>query len=220
MPENPTKSSKHVLEPVERISEVLSGLIMVLTFTSSLSAARVGQGQVRTMLIGALGCNLAWGIIDGVFYLMGCLSERARSNAALRALSKAADAEEAQGIIAEAIPPALTSILPPVELQTMRYRLSQLPAPPPYARLTKDDLLGALGIFSLVFLSTFPPVIPFIFTHEARMGLRVSNGVTIVMLFLTGYAFGRYLGRRQWLLGLSMVVLGLTLVGIAIALGG
>jgi len=55
------KSSRHVLEPYERISEVLFGLIMVLTFTGSLSVAEAQghRAEVRTMLIGALGCNLA-----------------------------------------------------------------------------------------------------------------------------------------------------------------
>jgi hypothetical protein len=71
MPENHFElSSKRVLEPIDRVSEVLFGLIMVLTFTGSLSVAEAGRSEVRTMLIGALGCNLAWGIIDGVLYLM------------------------------------------------------------------------------------------------------------------------------------------------------
>jgi hypothetical protein len=52
-------SSVRVLEPIERISEVLFGLIMVLTFTGSLSAAESGHAEVRAMLIGAIGCNLA-----------------------------------------------------------------------------------------------------------------------------------------------------------------
>ncbi len=76
MPDDPVKSSKRVLEPYDRISEVLFGLIMVLTFTGSLSIAEGGREAVRTMLLGALGCNLAWGIIDGVLYLMGCLAEK------------------------------------------------------------------------------------------------------------------------------------------------
>jgi hypothetical protein len=59
--------SSRVLEPGERISEVLFGLIMVLTFTGSLSVAEAGREDIRTMLVGALGCNLAWGIIDAVF---------------------------------------------------------------------------------------------------------------------------------------------------------
>ncbi len=75
MPDDATKSSKRLLQPMERISEVLFGLIMVLTFTCTFSFAEAGRGEVRKMLIGALGCNLAWGVIDAVFYLMSCLRE-------------------------------------------------------------------------------------------------------------------------------------------------
>ena len=81
MPDNSSeKPVKRVLEPIDRVSEVLFGLIMVLTFTGSLSVAEAGRDDVRTMLIGALGCNLAWGIIDGVLYLMGCLAEKGRGD--------------------------------------------------------------------------------------------------------------------------------------------
>ena len=93
------KSSKRVLEPSERISEVLFGLIMVLTFTGSLSVAEAERGKVRTMLIGALGCNLAWGIIDGVLYLMGCLSDQGRGIRTLLALHEAAAPEDAHRVI-------------------------------------------------------------------------------------------------------------------------
>jgi hypothetical protein len=77
-------SSKRALDPIDRVSEILFGLIMVLTFTVTLGAAEAGQEDVQVMLIGALGCNLAWGIIDAVFYLMGCLADRGRGIIALR----------------------------------------------------------------------------------------------------------------------------------------
>ena len=92
------KSSKRVLEPVERVSEVLFGLIMVLTFTGSLSVAEAGREDVRTMLIGALGCNLAWGIIDGVLYLMGCLAEKGRNLQTFHAVRKATDPQKAHRV--------------------------------------------------------------------------------------------------------------------------
>jgi len=38
---------KGLLDPVERISEVLFGLIMVLTFIGWLSVAEAGRGDVR-----------------------------------------------------------------------------------------------------------------------------------------------------------------------------
>src|SRR3954454_6514563 len=94
-------SSRRVLEPIERISEVLFGLIMVLTFTGSLSVAEAGRDDVRTMLIGAIGCNLAWGIIDAVLYLMGTLAESGRNLISLRTVRKAADPQLAQRLIAE-----------------------------------------------------------------------------------------------------------------------
>jgi VIT1/CCC1 family predicted Fe2+/Mn2+ transporter len=215
-----TKSSKRVLEPYERISEVLFGLIMVLTFTGSLSVAQANQAEVRTMLIGALGCNLAWGIIDGIFYLMGCLSEQGHGIRALRALHKAATPEEAHRVIADALPPMVAATLGPAEYESMHQKLVQLPGPPSRPRLDKDEWLGALAVFFWVFLITFPVTIPFIFMHSVGPALRVSNAIAIVLLFLTGYAFGRVAEYRPWLTGLAMVVLGSVLVAITIALGG
>src|ERR1700740_1360880 len=80
-----TRRSKHALEPTETISEILFGLIMVLTFTCSLSVRCAGREQVRTLLIGALGCNLAWGIIDGYMHLLHCFVERGIAISKLRA---------------------------------------------------------------------------------------------------------------------------------------
>jgi VIT family len=214
------RSSKRVLDPIDRVSEVLFGLIMVLTFTGSLSVAEAGRDDVRTMFIGALGCNLAWGIIDGILYLMGCLAEKGRGLLTFRAVRKATSAKEAQRLIADVLPPMVAGVLTPAELEAMHERFKELPEPPDHRRLRKDDWLGALGVFLLVFLSTFPVVIPFIFMHHAGPALRVSNAVAIVMLFLTGYAFGRLAGRKPWMVGISMVVLGLILVGMTIALGG
>jgi len=220
MSAEPGESSKRVLDPIDRVSEVLFGLIMVLTFTGSLSVAEAGRDDVRAMLIGALGCNLAWGIIDGVLYLMGCLAEKGRGLLTFRAVRKAANAKDAQRLITEALPSVVTSVLQPTELAALHERLKQLPEPPQHARLHKDDWLGAVGVFLLVFLSTFPVVIPFIFMRHAGPALRVSNGIAIVMLFLTGYVFGRLTGRHPWLVGISMVVLGSILVGLTMALGG
>ena len=209
-----------MLDPIERVSEVLFGLIMVLTFTGSLSVAEAGHAEVREMLLGALGCNLAWGIIDGLFYVMGCMAERGHSLLTFRAVRQEPDPQTAQRLISDALPPLIASILRPAELDTMRQRLKELPEPPERARLPKEAWLGALGVFLLVFLSTLPVVIPFTFMNDITLALRVSNGIAIAMLFGTGYTFGRMTGRRPVWTGISMVVLGAILVGGTIALGG
>ncbi len=214
------KSRKRVLEPNERISEVLFGLIMVLTFTGSLSVAEAGREDVRTMLIGALGCNIAWGIIDGVLYLMGCLAEKGSNLATLRAVRAANDPQKAQHLIAEALPSPVAAVLEAPELETLRARLAALPEPPARARLDKTDWLGAVGVFLLVFLSTFPVAMPFMFIQHAAVAMRVSNAIAIGMLFLAGAAYGRCVGRSPGLIGLAMVVLGAVLVALTMALGG
>ena len=55
-----------VLSPVDRVSEMLFGLFMALTFVGAVSVADSGDAQVRTLLIAALGCNLAWGLVDAL----------------------------------------------------------------------------------------------------------------------------------------------------------
>jgi hypothetical protein len=214
------KPSKRVLDPYERVSEVLFGLIMVLTFTGSLSVAQAGRESVKTMLIGALGCNLAWGIIDGVLYLMGCLADKDRKLTMLRAVRKAVDSQKWQRLIAAALPTPVASVLRPEELDSIRERLNQLPEPPPRAHLSKRDWTGAVGVFLLVFLSMFPVAVPFMLINNARLAIRVSNGVAVVMLFIAGFAYGRYVGRSPKLIGLGMVILGVVLVSLTIALGG
>ena len=220
MPDDRLKSSKRFLEPYDRVSEVLFGLIMVLTFTGSLSIAEAGRDDIRTMLIGALGCNLAWGIIDGVLYLMGSLAEQGKNLATLRAVRKATDPQKAQRLLADALPSVVAFVLQPAELETMCQRMKDLPEPPEQARLGRDEWLGAFGVFLLVFLSTFPVVIPFIFMTKAALAMRVSNAIAVGMLFLTGCAFGRITGRRPWVMGVGMVILGGILVAITMALGG
>lgn len=220
MCDEPGPSSRRVLEPNERVAEVLFGLIMVLTFTGSLSIAEADRADVRTMLIGALGCNIAWGLIDGILYLMGCLNDRERNLAVFRAVRTAADSPTAQNAIANALPPIVASVLQPTELAAMHQRLKQLPEPAEHAQLQKEDWLGAAGVFLWVFLSTFPVAIPFLVMHNAGPALRVSNAVAVAMLFVAGYAYGRCVRRRPWLTGIAMILLGIALVGLTMALGG
>jgi hypothetical protein len=212
--------SRRILDPTSRIAEALFGLIMVLTFTGSLSVVEAGRDDVRAMLIGALGCNIAWGIIDGILYLMASLSEQGTGIRALRAQRQAPSAVEGHRVIAGALPPLVGEALGPAELEPIRARLMQLPEPPARPQLGKRDWLGALGVFFWVFTMTLPVALPFLFMGNLRQAMRVSNGIAIALLFVAGYAFGRVAEHRPWLTGLAMVVLGVILTALTIALGG
>ena len=215
-----TEKRRRVLDPVERSMEILFGFIMVLTFTCSISAATAGREEIRTMIFGALGCNLAWGIVDGVMYLLDTLAERGRSLKLLRKVQQTRDVGEARLTIADALPPSIASILSPEELHAMQEKLQRLPAASPRARLHKDDFLGALGVLILVFLSTLPMIFPFLLFRDSLRALRFSNGIAIALLFIMGYRLGKYSEGRPLVTGFGMMGIGVGLVAITMALGG
>ena len=212
---------KRPLDPIDRVSEVLFGLIMVLSFTGSLSVAEAASDDVRAMLIGALGCNLAWGVIDGLFYLMGCLAEKGRNLATYKAVLSAPTPAEARALIVDALPPVVATLLTSGELDSLRDRALKLPAPPKRPTLDRADWFGAWGVFLLVFLATFPVALPFMFIHSSTLlAMRASNAVAVLMLLLAGIAYGKVIHRSPIAIGIAMVFIGLVIVGFTIALGG
>jgi VIT1/CCC1 family predicted Fe2+/Mn2+ transporter len=209
-----------VLDPIERVSEVLFGLIMVLTFTGSLSVANPERSEVREMLVGAIGCNLAWGIVDAVMYVMSSVIARARGLRVLRRVQGAVNHAEARATIAGVLNPFVAARLRPAILEMAREDLAAVKDAPQRAPITRDDCVGAIEVFLLVFLSTFPVVVPFLVMTDARAALRMSNWIAIAMLFVGGWSLGHYAGLRRWAMGIGMAALGAVLVVITIALGG
>ena len=159
---------KRVLDPVERVSEIIFGVLMAMTFIGALSVAESGSQDVRTAMIAALGCNLAWGLTDAVMYVVATLTERTREG----------------------------------------------------TRLVLEDFRGALGVFLLVALSTFPLVVPFLVFSELKPALLASRLVALAMLFAGGWTLARYAGGKPWRWGLGLATVGAVLLGAIMALGG
>ena len=215
----PPGGSRRLLEPDERLSEILFGLIMVISITGTISVATGGREEVGTLLRAAVGCNLAWGITDAVMYLLSALVVRGRGIAAWRAVRGAAHPRDAHAVIAGVLPPNLAAALSEAELEPIRRRLAATPGPA-RPRLGKEEVLAAAGVCGLVFLSTFPVVIPFLLVADATRALRITQAIAIALLFLLGWETARHMGSRPWVLGLAMVALGAGLVAIVVALGG
>lgn len=213
-------SRARLLSPVDRISEVLFGLFMALTFTGTLSVMTAGREEVRSMVWAAIGCNIAWGFVDAVMYVLRNLVERGRKARIVKAVRGAERPEHAHRLIGNEIG-ALAQGIETAGIERLRQwivtrRDQDLPAVHPTAR----DLRAALGVFLLVFLSTFPVVLPFVFIGDVVTAKRVSALVAIGMLFLCGYAWGRFAGVKPLRTGMVMVLLGMVIEAIVIALGG
>ncbi len=208
-----------LLDPVDRISEILFGLIMAVTIVGSLSVATAGHNEVRTVASAALGCNLAWGLVDAVMYLVRTVTGRTR-NRTLARLIVDADAPRAHELIAEGMPPHIAALSGPEELEGMRRRLAEWRGEH-RAILGPRDFLEAIAVFALVVAATFPVVAPFFLMKDVAAAMHVSQGLALAMLFAAGVALGKYGGHERPLVaGIAMGVLGAVLVAAVKALGG
>ena len=211
------------LDPASRLGEILFGLIMVLgvTLTAGVTIAE-GKEGVRGLLYSALGCNIAWGIIDGVMYIMNGITVRSEESRLIRAIRRAPDAGAALAIVRRELEPRLRSLASADARETLYpsilERLSH--AEPTKTRITRDDVYGAIACFWLVFVSCLPAAIPFLIFSTPGTALRVSNWLLIAMLFAVGQKWAQYNETNRLLAGMAMVAIGLALVGVAVLLGG
>ncbi len=211
------------LDPASRLGEILFGLIMVLTvtLTAGLTVAD-GSAGARQLLLAAFGCNLAWGLIDAVMYIMNCITIRSGKVRLVRAVQSASDEQSALALIQQEIEPELQELLDSQQADALSRSVLKHIAQAKIATktLTKDDLYGALACFWLVFVSCLPAAVPFFIFSQPRFALRVSNSLLLVMLFFVGQKWAQYAGFNRLAAGSAMVTIGLILVGIAILLGG
>src|SRR6186997_1709333 len=112
-----------VLSPVDRISEMLFGLLMALSFVGAVSVADTGQAEIRELFIAAFGCNLAWGLVDAVMYVVRVVTDRGKLLTAVRNVQSAPDAASGRAALEESLPRVTASLVSPVELEAMRQRV-------------------------------------------------------------------------------------------------
>jgi VIT1/CCC1 family predicted Fe2+/Mn2+ transporter len=209
------------LEPVDRLGETLFGLIMALGITG---AARLGidEADNRSLFIAVLGCNIAWGIVDGVMFVLGRLFERGRQTRVVRAVRAAADDATALRIVAREIDDRLEVLTSGEEREHVHrwtVALARRTQPRP-VRVTGDDLRGGIAAALAVFLATVPVVVPFLLVQDASLATRLSNATGVVLLFVLGYVWAKFTGSNPWLTGFGVAAVGMVLVVVTIALGG
>jgi hypothetical protein len=209
-----------VLNMPDRLSEVLFGLIMVLTFTGTISVSTSGKQEVHELMWAALGCNLAWGLVDGIMYIMDTLIGRAHSIQQLQKLKKTESLDASRDIIRDNISPLISEIMTNDEIDQLNDKMKQLPEVHIKNSLNLKDFMIAGQIFLLVFLSTLPVAMPFLLLQDVALAMRLSNLIALILLFLAGYSLAKYSGLRPWLTAFAYVAIGVFLVVLTIFLGG
>jgi len=209
-----------VLNPVDRIAEVLFGLIMVLSFTGAISASTDAREDVRELLWAALGCNVAWGLVDAIMYLMNVAIERGHAIMVIKKIRESKMPSEGGLILKEEIPPGIAGLMTNLELSELSSRLKNLPEPSKKHLITGTDLWAGVQIFMLVFFCTFPVAVPFGIIDNLEVAMRASNGVALLLLFIGGFLLAGYAGFRRGITAILYTLIGVLLVALTMALGG
>lgn len=211
------------LDPSDRLSEIMFGLIMAMTVASSTKLA-AGEGilSARIVISAVLGCNLAWGVVDGIMYIFTDLLERGRLSKFVSYV-KSSSPEKVVPIVENEIECTIFKSLDYEEKKRISVGLlrSISKVQPQKARITRDNVLGALASFLLVFGSGFIAVVPFFFMpNNVYLALKLSNVTSIIVLFGVGYQWAKYTDRNKIRTGAGMVMIGFAISAVTTLLGG
>ena len=211
------------LDPSESLLEVLFCLIMSFALTAGARLLPESQdSNAAGLAAGLVGCNVAWGIIDAVFYLLGTRFSRNQRVQFVRRLRATADDSQAFDAIREEFglegEPSMReedrAAFYRFVLQILRHAGTN------WARFLRDDFIGAVLIVLLVTATAIPVALPLLLLDDGHGALRIANILQIFLLFLVGYGWAHYSGASPWRTGITIALLGVGLVLVSVALGG
>ena len=162
------------LDPSETLLEVLFGLIMALTLTAGARLLSENQNiDAAGLAAGLVGCNVAWGIIDAVFYLLGARFSRNQRVQFVRKLQAVTDESQAFELIREEF--GLEGEPPMREEDRAAFYGSLLQmlrhAGTNRAHFLRDDFVAAVLIVLLVSATAIPGVLPLLVLDDGYRAL-------------------------------------------------
>ncbi len=194
---------------------------MALGFTG---AVRLGleEPDNRGLFLGILGCNIAWGVVDGVMYVLTALFDRGRRARIIRDVLDSPNEEAAMVRVGKELDDRLVPLTTPEERRQIYRWVTELArrAHREKVHVRRDDLLGGVAAGMAVILATLPVVVPYLVIRDPFWAARLSNLVGLALLFSLGAWWGRVVGGSPLRVGTGLTFVGSILVGVTIAMGG
>jgi VIT1/CCC1 family predicted Fe2+/Mn2+ transporter len=213
---------RRALDPADSLCEVTCGLVMTLTILLTASFYVEGSSNPAQVLVGAaIGCNLAWGLIDGLLYVMSDLYERSGRQRFLRDL-RTADVPTGRAMVRARAEASFGSLLDDAETDDLADAAyaKALGTEPHTIRLRDLSWSAVAASVALNMLAIVPAVIPFIVVDDWRTALRISTFLLVLTLAGVGWGWGHAAHLRAWRTSATMVGIGLVMVSVAVVLGG
>jgi VIT1/CCC1 family predicted Fe2+/Mn2+ transporter len=221
----------NLIDPIDGLSEGVFSIIVFLIFTLAFKVIwlrdaleqPITSQMMNELIISAMGAILAWGIIDGMMYALTSYLAREERHRLLKGIQSADTEEEALDLIADDMDYLLEPITEEGDRQVFYRNYLQLLAKskPQAIRVTKDDLAVVLGHILVATLAVIPSLLPLlVLRFNFDLALTVSILVSFIVLFVSGFAWGKYTGANPWRIGFLLLLVAASLVVIAMLLGG
>ncbi len=222
---------ENLIDPIDRLTELLFSILILLTFTMTawilgLSGSRersLGPENIVDLAVAALLTVIAYGVIDGVIYILLTMFGRGESHRLLQGIQAADSEQEAVDVIAD----NLDYMLEPITgYQERRQLYSHIlvhlrDSQPRQIGLKREDITAGLGHILVAILVITPPLLALVLLRQnPETAILVSNAISFFLLFFVGYRWGRYTGANPWKTGLIILAVIVVLVLFLFWLGG
>ncbi len=219
------------LDPIDALSATFFSILFALLFTLSYGIliyrgvidSSFSSGYGTELFFAILGAIAIWGAIDGVMYALTAVFQREERHRLLQHLQTAEKEETAVDAIAD----EFDFILEPITNDDQRYDLYHdilahlRQAEPQEVGLQREDVVGALTSVLVSVSVVLPSLMPLLLLPEnTALAIRISNVISVIVIFGTGYSWGKHTDTNPWKTGLILVSVCLSLVLMAIFIGG
>jgi hypothetical protein len=216
--------SEHLSEADVQV-EMLCGVIMVLVLIGylKLSLAQDDIEFKKLMMLVPLGCNAAWGIIDGIMYVLVNLRERGNKSKLLSLIKSAKNQTDAMALVRKEFGFAFFDLLNQDTQKNIYEEILKGVTNATIVKpkgISKNDLRLVLKTFLIVLSSGVPIVIPFFFLNDVWLAIRISHIIGLVMLFCIGYWWAKFASRHRIRSAIGLTILGVVIVGMTELLHG
>lgn len=219
------------LDPIDALFTIFFSILFALLFTLAYSIllhlgvidASFSAGYGQELFFTVLWAVAAWGIIDGVLYVMSAVFARRERIRLLRYVQASASVEEAATIVGY----ELDFVFEPITSQAQRTaiyhnivaHLSVAEVQP--TGLQRQDIVGGAATIVLSVVAVLPSLLPLLLLpNDTALAIRISNAVSFAVIFAIGYYWGIHTDSNPWKVGLLLATVCLTMVFVALLLGG
>ncbi|MFM2319553.1 MAG: hypothetical protein RLZZ215_2174 [Pseudomonadota bacterium] len=208
-----------LIAPDEEAIETLSGIILTMSVLSALQVTSAQTIDTQSLVYAALGSTVAWGFVDGMIYLLGVLIDRTRTHNIVNGLKTASNLIDFRKQLSAESPYYVVERLSDHALEKIQAFLQSQKQLKRH-RLSFKDLQTALYIWFVVISAGLPLIVPLLFIHDQMLAFRVTQLISVWIMFAMGYKLGVWLGVRPFNSGLIFAAIGVLIAMVCIYLGG